>query len=75
MVQCEVRVNRLQMESKQYRRGDLVELPMTDVLRLGNSVRALPPVPADPIVDPVAVEDEPIPPDEPKKSRNRKTAV
>jgi hypothetical protein len=74
---CEVRVNRLQLDEKQYRRGDLIELPESAVVRLGNSVRAIPSVPVEPpIVEPVNVEEEAIPPDEPKRStRHSKRSV
>ncbi len=70
---CEVLVNRLQIDEKQYRRGDLIELPEPTAVGLGNSVRIIPPASVDPpIVEPVNVEEEAIPPDEPKRSRNRR---
>jgi hypothetical protein len=64
------------MEDQQYRRGELIELPENTAVRLGNSVRIIPSAPVEPpIVEPVNVEEEAIPPDEPKRSRNRKTVV
>jgi hypothetical protein len=74
---CEVQVNRLQLDEKQYRRGDLIELPEHTAVRLGNSVRIIHPAPVEPLlVDPVNVEDETIPPDEPKRStRHSKRSV
>ncbi|MDP2216415.1 MAG: hypothetical protein Q8J68_03900 [Methanolobus sp.] len=51
------------------RKGDTFECPPERVKKLGNSIRVLEDIP------PAVIEEEAIPPDEPKKPKNRKTAV
>lgn len=50
-----------------FRKGDTFECPLERVEKLGNSVRVLEDIP------PAVVEEAVIPPDEPKKFRNKKT--
>ena len=69
----QVRVNNLAIDvdgkEMKFRQGDVFEIPAERAKKLGNSVMIWEDIP------PAVLEQELMPPDEPKRSKSRKAAV